>query len=382
MKTLDEELLSTERWEEKNSDVDKVKTIDRELARIVIKSTPHKFSTQCVIWNTRKSGFTVRKSFDRMHMSKNNKFCWINTSKSYITLRDNKWWWTENKKILPLTYQLLRFFLPFDTAIPEMVDVKKRLFDSFSPTRFIEEGREQFPLIEIVSFNNIIKHKLYSLKKLVTFAYKCCYPEAINRALLYRHGQQLVKQSSSCVNFQGLNKELIGDKSTDASVLVDTIRFAEILNEKVNLGWSIKRLIAEHNRMSQLIDNISGEFFDYELKIHKDFLELEQEEPDLKLYRSSRELIETGRREQHCVGSYGHHVDTGTCAIFDYKGFTAQIMNKPFRIGQIRGPRNSDPGEEIKSDLANILLKHWNSSPAEKVPQAIAVEQFYGFEPF
>lgn len=345
-------LLSFEVWNSHNPHIDKVKQIDRNTARIVINSNPSKFRCNSNVWATREDGFSIRNSTDELRISKNNRFYYINRDKTYVIYKDGKYWFKNPSKVLQLNYILLYNFVQKDLFTEE---IKNRILGIFEPVRFIGEHREQFPLISSVGFNTIIKHKLYSLKKLVSYAYKCDYPEAVNKAAFFKKGFADIKDTN-CYNYHILNQEFLKIKSGE--LIIDTIRIGKLLGKRVNLAWSVKRLTLEHDNWSQILDNITGEFFDYNLNIHKSFLDLAEKVPELVLCKSSRELIEIGRKEMHCVGSYSSIVDSGDCAIFQYKGYTAQILRNPYRIAQIKGSRNSKCPEDIERELARLLVYH------------------------
>lgn len=350
------ELLSFEKWSLPNKNKDRVLELlktDRTSAIILLKVDREKFVQTTILWATRSDGFTIRIAEDMMKVSSNNKIYYLPLIPRYIIFKNGKFWSKIKKNIYPLTYNSI---LEFVRHNDEFKEVNERIYNIFSPIRFIKDHVNNFPLLANVSFNTIIKHKLYSLKKLVSYVYKCDFPEAINKSLVFKKINLNLKDIT-CYNYHKLNKDLLEQRNT--FMLVDAVRYASILGKKVNLAWSIKRLTLEHDIWSQQVNNLTGEFFNEALQNHKAFTELEKQEPRLKLYKTSRELVELGRREKHCVAGYSIHVNSGSCAIFDFKGYTAQIVRSPtYKIAQIQGVQNSAPPIEVVSELAGILLQY------------------------
>lgn len=368
-KTL-EKVKPTKQWVSENHYIEKVLKIDREIAKIVIRDSPSKFATNEMAWFDREDGFTVISKISYLRISKNNRFYYSSSKKEIITYRDGKYWIIRENSPLPLTFSQLANFGFTDTELPEAnKTVIDRIMRHFPPARYIKEYSQEFPALRTVAFNSIIKHKLWDLKKLVSHTYGCNYPEAINRVILTRKLNVRAKDLTPFNNCHKLNKELL--ENANIGILTDCWRFAKMLDKPVNLAWSVKRLHQEHDKLYKYIINITGDFFNYSLRINPDFIELAEKEPSLSLYRTSRELVEVGAREKHCVGSYPSAVDSGNTAIFDFEGFTAQITRKPFHLAQLRGYKNSTPPEEVTARLEEILAKHNTSAGYNRTPSTI-----------
>lgn len=368
-KTLAKKLKPTLHWKSENHYIEKVLKMDREIAKIVIRDSPSKFTTNEMAWFDKEDGFTVVKKVSYLGISKNNKFYYFSSHDEAITYRDGKYWIIRKKSPLPLTFVQLVNFGFSDRELPGANEiVMEKIMNHFTPARFIKEYKHQFPAIQTVAFNSITKNKLWDLKKLVSHAYSCNYPEAIKKAMVAKRLNMIAKDLPPFINYHKVNEELL--KSSNSGILMDCWRFAKILDKQVNLAWSVKRLHQEHDKLYKYIINITGDFFNYSLRINPDFIELAEKEPSLTLYRTSRELVEVGAREKHCVGSYPSAVDSGNTAIFDFEGFTAQITRKPFHLAQLRGYKNSTPPEEVTARLKEILDKHNTFSGYKKISSA------------
>lgn len=145
--------------------------------------------------------------------------------------------------------------------------------------------------------------------------------------------------------------------ASDCPNLRDLVRFAAILNEKINWTWSKKRFEEQHNEWSTKVLTVTS-MFDSELEVNEVFKSIQI--PELELIDTKVGLIQEGQRQKHCVGTYTQSVNNGSCAIFRYKNDWTVQLSKELRILQMKGKMNSNPPDEVREDL-ELHLKNAKS---------------------
>lgn len=149
-------------------------------------------------------------------------------------------------------------------------------------------------------------------------------------------------------------------------ILHDMFRYAEMFGETINVKWKRKRLVEEHDKMYRRYIDIILEFEPLnELKIrqvYKDF----QSFTNFEMLTTNHQLIEEGKKQNHCVGTYVGQVNSGSCAIFRIGEYTMEVrfekraewdntlnkfipQDKKLHLNQLRGYRNKNAPEELQT---------------------------------
>lgn len=269
--------------------------------------------------------YSVTTTLKMYAAKKSNKKLFVNNTKFYLHY---------NSRIMPITLRAI------DAEFLQL------FIEQFSWVRFLQEYR-----INDISFNTIVRNKLYSRDKLLKYMYGCDYERAIaiKRQFDYRRWKILRKNIKNIENF---NIELLENDT----IFADTVSLGFKLNKQINAAWSARRLKEEHDAWSKEYTNIAFEINNRNLNIHPIFKKF-NDFIGGGLLTTSKELAIEGHNQNHCVASYSTVVDRGRVAIFHIQGFTAEIINTGFslKLGQFKGHRNSDGPKEIKSRLIESL---------------------------
>lgn len=306
---------------------------DRFLARIyAIENPPTK--TQLLLNEETRTKFQIFKNYYKYGVSKTLRKYVSKKTEYKIFVNNGKFFKKENNSIYPITIN----------NIDE--EIKDVLIKKFSWIRFLVENK-----FSEITFNSVVRYKLYSRDKVLRHLFKCKPALAIEiRRRIPPCDWKIILKSST--NPENVNLELLSD--CNIYLLQDTCRMANRLNEKINLAWSVKRLTAEHDRLSRTythyIMKIEG---NDPLKISPIYKEFAEFDKTYELIEDSGRLLAEGLIQQHCVASYKQHINSGVCAIFHIKGYTAEIKKLGSRIflEQFRGTKNCIPPLELRMDL-------------------------------
>lgn len=241
------------------------------------------------------------------------------------------------KRVKVLNYNILQMYNNSTNGV-----MYNYLVSKFGWLRNIAESKNGGAL----SFANIIRNKLYNEKEILKHVYKCPYP--IAKMLSENHGSfspwDFVKvwneQKKVLINIENLKPEFL-----NSPYFKDTTKMAASLGKKVNCSWGLKRLKQEHDNFSKEIVNIILEFEEVkELVIRRVYLDF-SEFSGFEILKTNHDLIYEGKVMSHCVGTYSSQVNTGSCAIYRYKGHTLDLRyRKPYVM-------KSSENEEIKKRL-------------------------------
>jgi len=136
--------------------------------------------------------------------------------------------------------------------------------------------------------------------------------------------------------------------------VADMVKQARILDKKIDLNWSEKRLDAEHAEWTRLI-------MQYEIdsveEIDFDYPDLDMPE-GLEFIKTNREVFEEGTIMKHCLyTNYAYTIRNKTYFAFRYEkdGVRAtlgvDVNTKGPRFSQMFSYRNSEIDEEIKDEM-------------------------------
>jgi hypothetical protein len=296
---------------------------DRQTARICLLRNPSRFDMQKICIAKYDDGkIIIFQKTESIGMSVTNKIFYRSKTNQQIIIKENgkKFWYTTNDKIRPLfAYHVKQF--PQDPLILNYISM------NYPWTRFLFEYSD----INI-SLNTVVSKKLFSYKRLLSHFYKLNYPMA---KLILETGynkQSLKLLLKYSIGHENINKELFlgedGNLSSHPYLLSDTLRIAELLNKRINLSWSKKRLKGMHDNWAEQLTEVVFVNDNCNLKISKVF----QEFADLygyELLTDTKCLAMEGKRQKHCVASYDSKVNHGDCAIstilYDDKRWTLEL---------------------------------------------------------
>ena len=227
-----------------------------------------------------------------------------------------------------------------------------------------------------LTFATIIRHKLYNEREIMKHVFKCPYPLA---KMLDEHrgsyspwdcAKVWKEQRKVLLNIENLKPEIY-----TSPYFLDTTKMASSLGKKVNCSWGLKRLKQEHDNFSKEIVKVILEFEELQQlrikKVYRDFAAFS----GFELLETNHDLIAEGKTMHHCVGTYSSTVDTGTCAIYRYKGHTLDLrfrkpyvfkstdeeLKKKLDINQFMGYDNVSAPKELRDEV-QLILDAFNSN--------------------
>lgn len=229
--------------------------------------------------------------------------------------------------------------------------VYKAVIAIYPKLGFIENANRH---IQQVTLNTILKHKLYGISKLNNYVTSCNNRKAseliVNNA--NAHILKLIKKY--CINLENANEELLKNH-----LFNDTLLFAQSLNKRINLAWSVTRLAQEHDNWSRTIVKYTTE--DRPLKFNEAQLELiswlANNLPEMKVIDSTLELVMEGKKQNHCVGTYTGLIETFGSTVFHWNGYTADI-SKDYVLNQLKGFNNVNAPQEMQDKLKSLLNEY------------------------
>lgn len=184
-----------------------------------------------------------------------------------------------------------------------------------------------------LNFNRVKSEKLFSFKDINRFYYKV--PNNIAQIVLDSGWSNRIQSPPSKHSriWQDTLKYLDGVQNLTTEFIKspyfhDTCIMAKTLGRKVNCSWGLKRLKEEHDKWSREITNIILDCEkEYELSI-KPIYKAFGAFSGYHLFRTNKELLFEGIKQDHCVGTYIDRVNRGECAIFHVKGYTLQVTTE------------------------------------------------------
>lgn len=258
--------------------------------------------------------------------------------------------YSRNKTIVKFLINKTKFYrVQGKTLFPLCItNTDTQVFDiiveRFTWMRFLKENT-----INDISFNTIVRLKLYSLKKVIFHMYGCSIECGlkIKEVITYRDWKIYKKNLTNIIN---ITPEFIA-----ADELRDTMSLAFKLNEKVNAAWSPRRLKEEHDRMAKKYTDIVHTLNDRPLNIHPVFVSLNTVIGGL--LTTTKDLALEGAKQSHCVANYSQYVDSGRSAIFNIDGYTAEVIKKTdgLYINQFKGFKNKDALEDLKASVSSKI---------------------------
>lgn len=237
----------------------------------------------------------------------------------------------------------------FGQMVKEVSDpVKEYLFSRFPWMEFLFSASFAYD----VTFNKVLKNKLFGLKKLAREHYKLPYPicKLIIADNTYQINEaELIQYRKYMINVESLTFEFMSDK-----FLPDTLKMARVLGHSVNCSWSIRRLKEVHDKWSEEVTNILYDCTpSAPLNIAKPYVDF-AEKSGYNLITDSKDLIHEGRKQKHCVATYIDVVNSGRSAIYSVGEYTLEIKinhDKTLHINQCRGLNNKDCDPILRTQI-------------------------------
>ena len=230
-----------------------------------------------------------------------------------------------------------------------------------------------------LTLGTIIKKKLFNREKVIKHVYGVNHnvakvlSEARNKdnniPFIWKQYKHLF------INLDSMTPDFF---KNNMDILHDMFRYAEMFGETINFKWKRKRLVEEHDRMYRKYIDIILEFEPLtELRIrqvYKDF----QEFTNFDMLTTNHQLIEEGKKQNHCVGTYVSQVNSGGCAIFTVAGYTLEVrfenrsewdnvlkkfipQNKKLHLNQFKGYKNANAPEELQK-IIDEAIKEFNDN--------------------
>ena len=310
---------------------------------------------------------TIKKNFG---ISTSNRVYSSDKKIKSIIYKSGKFWFVNNsnaerKFIVQLTYGCMRVFFQDWPAMKDNL-AYKFLLSQFSWIRFISEN----DILYGKSFNTFTKHSLYNLNDALRHVFKLPLP-VIRVCLDYlKDSQNLYDVGHETLPkfVDKLKRGLISIENLRLEMLMhpyfkDTLKLGSMLNKKINCSWSLKRLVAEHDKWSVEVTDVLAEFSELrELRIKRVYLDF-ADFAKLVPLKTNQALIREGSVQHHCVGSYSDKIDSGFCCIYHVNGYTLELKYAQQWVGerysdkdllyinQFRGFRNTSAPEELQAKI-------------------------------
>ena len=226
-----------------------------------------------------------------------------------VIYKGGKFYFAHGKTVRLLTIDALNTTVRYDYRD----DILKCLTEKFSWVRTLWEICNDGNMGDLrkLSFNTIIKNKLYSGTKMKKFIYKL--PNNVIKKLSTKHNYSYTyihHYSSYYKNIE--NFHYISDG--EYNLFYDTLKMAKTLGKVVNCSWSIKRLRNEHDNYAKEITNIVFSYDNRELKNLEIYLKF-AEVFNYEIIKTTKRLALEGMQKAHCVASYIENINSGNSGI-------------------------------------------------------------------
>jgi hypothetical protein len=327
-------------------------------------------STRLVVFDEPNGDFDIVQFVRKYGISKTDKMYNRETREFSIMKRGNKFYYKSGKYFKPLIFANLLNCQNSRIIMPEII---KRL----PWLRYLTEHN----IIHTTSLSTIYTKKLFSLDKALRYQYKVPLPCA---KILY----ELSKKDSRAIYLRFYIEYLVNVENLhntlpkyDFDLFYDTIKMAKTLNKKVNCSWSVKRLKLEHDTWAREITDIVFIDGDRELSISNIYLNF-SEKSGFKILKTSKEMANEGRVNDHCVATYISKVESGSCGIYHIDGYTLELRAKwvegksELIINQFRGYKNCDAPKE----LHDLVISELNKCNQNRYEDLIHGENNFHFE--
>ncbi len=344
-----------------------------EINKLVDFYKKNKYTARVLFMNSRKERYHNFKVV--LFEEKNGDFNIIIERKCYGINKNNKMY-SNQKRVLNISYKNNKFHMMTNTENGTFVRqltkralnsteigydyikiVKNELQKRFTWLRFLFESED----FQTISFNTIIKNKLYSLTKVNKFVYKLPNNviKKLNKNFIGFEWDERFKNlkfySDYYYNIENFNYF----KGEEFNLFYDTLKMSKTMDKKVNCSWSIKRLKLEHDKLSKNLTEIIYTIDNQKLDNSKIYLKF-SEFSGYNIIKDTKELAYEGLRRKHCVVSYNQAINRHDCSIFTVDDYTLELRynNKiKLYIAQFRGFDNCDAPDSLRNEVNNKLNK-------------------------
>lgn len=305
----------------------------------------------------------IRKTYG---ISSTNKMYSHEKTLESIMYRNHRFYLYNNKGsksfIQSLSFSNLRVFLHEfgnDTTIMNYITSR------FGWLRFISEDSLCWNII----FDTVVKKKLFNQKAMYRYIYGCPYPIAKfvhNYSSNTRNPLKYLKvwkeMRKNLYNIESLSEELYRNH-----LFQDTCSMGQMVGEKVNCSWGLKRLKTEHDKWSKIVTEVLLENEPLmDLTIHPIFVEFATHS-GYTLLTTNHALISEGRNMNHCVGTYSSAVNNGYSGIFRAYDHTLELRRSgnKLSISQYMGHSNIAAPLELRNQVDGFLSTFVSSETYE-----------------
>ena len=243
-----------------------------------------------------------------------------------------------------------------------------------------------------LTLTTINKKKLFNKEKLIKHTYGVNHNVAKVLDIAITENQNikfLWKQYKHLfINLDKLTPEFFKNH-----LIYDTCRFAQSFGEKINCAWGEKRIKQLHDTLYKKHIDVILEFEPLLLlsnrTVYLDFAKFS----GYKILLTNHDLIAEGKKQSHCVGTYGPQVNNGSCSIFSIGNYTLDLRygvnwnkrninegnpEKVLFISQFRGYGNCDAPKELYAEV-NAHLDEFNKDikKYEEIFKQESMNMFY-----
>ena len=224
-----------------------------------------------------------------------------------------------------------------------------------------------------LTLTTINKKKLFNKEKLIKHTYGVNHNVAKVLDIAINENQN-VKFLWKEYKHLFINLDKLTPKFFNHHLIHDTCRFAQSFGEKINCAWGEKRIKRLHDTLYKKHIDVILEFepltFLSNRTVYLDFAKF----TGYKILLTNHDLIAEGKKQSHCVGTYGPQVNNGSCAIFSIGQYTLDLrygipwrkqtlakteLEKVLFINQFRGYGNCDAPKELYDEV-NAYLDEFN----------------------
>lgn len=220
-----------------------------------------------------------------------------------------------NNKFIPCTVGNLYGLL--ENGSGKVIEYMVGKFGWLRNAHECEEGK-------YLTLSTINRHKLFNREKIIKHVY------GVNHDIAKKISK-VVEENNSFKFLWKRYKHLFYnlEKGTPEffknTYLSDTCKFSEYFGEKINCAWGNKRIKQVHDALSKRMVAVILEHEPLkQLNVKDVYLDFAKFS-GYKVLLTNHELIEEGKKQSHCVGTYSSEVNSGVCAIFHIDDYTLDL---------------------------------------------------------
>ena len=344
---------------------------DKTKARIYCMNQNNNFNNCKLVFLMKKNGdFEIFNFIKKFRVGKENKLTSKEKSTFHLKFSNDKFTLTSdfygnNKAILPTIVNIKNTISRFEKFYGSKQNILNFLGSRFSWVRFANENSA----LHETNLNVFISKKLFTLKKALSYVYKCPYPVAKllnDNCVTVNDFKPHIPYIS---NIESLKEDWITE---DIDFLDDCLKMAKTLNKKVNASWSFRRLVEEHDKWSKILNNILLVDLARKIEVGPLFLDFACFS-NYQIIKTTKRLAQEGLSMNHCVGSYLSKIENGCTGIYTLKNHTLELTSSYFKgerilfVVQLVSYGNSKADENIEKEVHDSVRK-FNKSKFKNKP--------------